>query len=185
VQPNSTSTRNWTFTESLLKGLRGDPTVDLNGDGQVRLEELARYTEQEMAFAEGQKSWFSTANGFAPTMNLAHAKHTVNREAGRRVEAQWQGKWWPAYVLQVSSGKTQVHYAGFGAEWDEWLGPDRVRAYKPRQLAAGTPIEVDWQDKWWPAKVVDSGLGLHLINYDGFGKEWDEWVGPRRIRSRN
>jgi hypothetical protein len=185
VQPNSTSTRNWTFTESLLKGLRGDSMVDLNGDGQVQLDELARYTEKEMAFAEGQKSWFSTANGFDPEMPLAQAKQVKDRGAGRRVEAHWQEKWWPAYALQTSNGKTHVHYAGFGAEWDEWLGPERIRQYQPKHLAVGTPVEVEWQEKWWPAKVVESSLGLQLIRYDGFGKEWDEWVGPRRIRSRN
>lgn len=185
VQPNSTSTRNWTFTESLLKGLRGEPTVDLNGDGQIRLDELARYTEEEMAFAEGQKSWFSTAHGFDRDMSLAQATQAKDRTAGKRIEAQWKGKWWPAYVLQASGTQTHVHYAGFGAEWNEWLGPDRVRPYQPKHMAAGMPVEVEWQEKWWPAKVVESSLGLQLIHYDGFGKEWDEWVGPRRIRPRH
>ena len=26
--------------------------------------------------------------------------------------------------------------------------------------------------------------GVHLIHYDGFDADWDEWVSPRRIKAR-
>ena len=132
VQPEEESTGNWTFTECVLKGLRGDPAVDLNGDGQVQLDELARYTKRKMSAAESQKAWFSTANGFAPDMVLSLTKgaRTAGVRVERKAEALWHGKWWPASVLQADNGKSLIHYDGYGAEWDEWVGADRLRIGK-------------------------------------------------------
>jgi hypothetical protein len=182
AQPNSASTGNWTFTNCLLQGLRGDPAADLNGDGLVLLDELARHTEAEMAFAEGQMPWFSTANGFDAALPLAAVLKQKDSRSGARVEVEWQGDWWPAQVLSVKNGKRFIRYAGYGAEWDEWVGPDRVRPYRPDQYQVGAAVQVEWERKWWPARVLDRRSGLHLIHYDGYGAEWDEWVGPRRIR---
>lgn len=50
TQLNSLSTGHWTFTECLLAGLSGDSAIDLDADGTVTLQELSRYTEDEMAF---------------------------------------------------------------------------------------------------------------------------------------
>ena len=130
VQPEEESTGNWTFTECVLKGLRGDPAVDLNSDGRVTLDELARYTKRKMSSAESQKAWFSTANGFSSNMILSQTKGgpKAGGQAGGKVEALWHGKWWPASVLQSVKGKTLIHYDGYGAEWDEWVGTDRLRS---------------------------------------------------------
>ena len=58
---HNTSTGNWTYSDSLLAGFRGEGQVDLNYDGVIELNELAHYTDLELAFLEGQKSMF-----FAP-----------------------------------------------------------------------------------------------------------------------
>ena len=182
VQPNCTSTGNWTFTECLLKGLRGDPSVDLNGDGQVLLSELAQRTVDDMAFDEGQMAWFSTANGFDAKMKLAAAAKKDDARIGDPIEIKWKDSWRHAHVLAVKDGKSLVHYVGQGNDDDEWVAPDRIRAYKPKEFPKGALVEVEWEKKWWPAKVMDSRYGLHSIHYDGYGPEWDEWVGPQRIR---
>src|SRR5262249_25030942 len=168
VQPSCTSTGNWSFTECLLKGLRGDPAVDLNGDGQVFLSELARFTEAEMAFDEEQMAWFSTANGFDAKMDLAAAQKKGDAPAGEHVEVEWGNKWWHAHVLSVKDGKSLVHYVRYGKEDDEWVGPDRIRPCKPKEFAAGAAVEVEWEGKWWPAKVKESRLGLNYIHYYGY-----------------
>ena len=61
---HNTSTGNWTYTDSLLAGLRGESQVDLNHDGVVDLNELAQYTDLELAFLDGQKSMFFAAPAF-------------------------------------------------------------------------------------------------------------------------
>lgn len=50
---------------------------------------------------------------------------------GDAVEVEWQGDWWPAHVTNMSSTfpiTYAIHYDGYGDEWDEWVGLDRIRA---------------------------------------------------------
>jgi hypothetical protein len=46
-------------------------------------------------------------------------------------------------------------------------------------------VEVEWRGSWWPAVVLEKrGAGRWLVHYDGHGSDWDEVVGPDRIRER-
>lgn len=51
------------------------------------------------------------------------------RAAGRKrkVEVEWHGSWWPATLLAPRGDKWLVHYDGYGADWDEIVGEDRIR----------------------------------------------------------
>lgn len=40
---------------------------------------------------------------------------------------EWKGSWWPGVVLKADGEKRYVHYLGYGDEWDEWVGPARLR----------------------------------------------------------
>ena len=61
----------------------------------------------------------------------------------------------------------------------------RAHPWKPKDYAIGTAVQVLWPDDgvWYDAKILEGKLGIHRIHYDGYGDEWDEWVGPDRIRS--
>lgn len=43
------------------------------------------------------------------------------------IEVQWKGKWWPATILKKDGDRTQIHYVGYGSEWDEWVTKERIR----------------------------------------------------------
>jgi hypothetical protein len=183
------STGNWTFSDSLLAGLRGEPTVDLNDDDVIALDELARYTELEMAFIEGQKSMFTAAATFPRRAQLAVVDDSADEEAdprvGQRIEAWDQNKWYRAKVIDADGDQLQVHYVGFDDKWDAWVGPDRVRPYRPGQFAEGDKVDVCWSDdKWYPARVLKAWYGIHLVRYDDEDASSDEWVGPKSIRLR-
>lgn len=48
---------------------------------------------------------------------------------GDDVDVEWNGQWWKGNVLSVSAGPTyRIHYVGWGPEWDEDVGPSRIRA---------------------------------------------------------
>lgn len=47
---------------------------------------------------------------------------------GQRVEIEWHGSWWDGEITETRSGLYKVHYTGWGAEWDEWVEPIRLRA---------------------------------------------------------
>ena len=182
---HNSSTGNWTFSDSVLAGLRGEALVDLNGDEIIELDEVARYTELELAFIEGQKSMFTAADEFPRKAKLVAVEDAVEPRVGQRVEVNYEGKWYRAKVIQADGDQLQVHYVSFDDSSDEWVGLDRIRPYQPAQFAEGDKVEVRWDDrKWYPARVLKAWYGLHLVRYDGDDASADEWVGPTAIRLR-
>ena len=180
------STGNWTFSDSVLSGLRGEPLVDLNGDQVIELQELARYGELELAFIEGQKSMFHATHAFPRKARLAVVEDEVKPRVGERIEVYSENQWYKAKSIDVDGEQLQIHYVNFGDSWDEWVGPDRVRPYQPAQFAEGDKVEVQWTDEqWYPATVLRGWYGLHMVRYEGFDESSDEWVGPSSIRLRS
>ncbi|QDX81659.1 hypothetical protein B9N43_10580 [Denitratisoma sp. DHT3] len=48
----------------------------------------------------------------------------------------------------------------------------------------GKAVSVRYAGTWYPAKVLrgPDKTGTCLVSYDGFGSNWDEWVGADRMR---
>lgn len=180
---DSSSTGNWTFTESLLAGLGGDARVDADGDGQVSFAELAQFTEQEMAFAEGQLAAWAVI-GTPAEWILAPAAPAPDPSYGRRVQLD-DGKGEAAWVVETDGDRLKVRTYGYEAQ-ERWVDAARVWPWSPKEFAVGTVVEVLWpQDGvWYDATVRESRLGVHRIHYEGYGEEWDEWVSADRIRAR-
>lgn len=129
-----------------------------------------------------------TAQAAQPTR--AAAAVTPRVAAGRSVEVLWGGQWWAAEVVEARSGLSRIHYTGWGNEWDEWVGPERIRAAAPaapvvplKAARVGQRIDVEWHGSWWPAEVVSVKNGFYKIHYAGWGSEWDEWVELSRMRA--
>lgn len=62
-------------------------------------------------------------------------------EVGQKVEVEWHGTWYPAVVIEAGQGQWKIHYDGYGDDWDEWVGPDRIKASgaKPARQVAEAP----------------------------------------------
>lgn len=43
------------------------------------------------------------------------------------VEVEWRGAWFPAVIVDKRGTRWLVHYEGYGSDWDELVGADRVR----------------------------------------------------------
>lgn len=176
------STGNWTFTEMLLAGFSGKSFADRNGDGEVSLSELAEDIKDDMAFAEGQRSTFVTSPNFPAQMLIAPAERKINSLISRRVEVHSEGDWYKARVIDARGSQYLVHYYGYDDRDDEWVTARQIRNPQPPQYAAGARVEVNWQGKWYPARVLTVDRGVHLIHYVGYDAGWDEWVSANRIR---
>jgi len=97
---------------------------------------------------------------------------------GDKVTVLWNGQWYPATVLEVGKTTWKIHYDGYGAEWDEWVGSDRIKvSYKK-----GDWIQVLWNKSWYKAQILDVNGSKYKIHYDGYGAEWDEWVTTDRMK---
>src|SRR5262249_20936783 len=54
AEASNLSSGNWTFTQAVLDGLRGEPLVDADGDGTVTLGELVGEVAAAMKYREAQ-----------------------------------------------------------------------------------------------------------------------------------
>jgi hypothetical protein len=119
---------------------------------------------------------------------FASAVHAQVCSTGDRADVLWKGKWYPASVTRVNSDQSRcyIHYTGYGSNWDEWVGADRIRVHARAAAGhnVGDAVMVKWKGKWYPASVLRAQGGQYYIHYDGYDNSWDEWVGHGRIRSR-
>ena len=120
--------------------------------------------------------------------------HGAICKVGDKAQVLWGGKWWSAKVIGVNKAgnRCKIHYKGYGSNWDEWVGPNRIRI-----TSSGTPpppssggyyvgqrIRVLWGGKWWKAKILKKSGSRYYIKYDGYGSKWNEWVTTARMKPR-
>jgi Caspase domain/Agenet domain len=176
------STGNWTFTEGLLAGLDGQAFVDADGNSSITLRELAAQIAESMAFAEEQICTFTTVGNFDPDIVVAAARPLRAPRIGQRVEVYAQKGWYRAQIIDVRGQELKIHYYGYEESDDEWVTDDRIREVTWKRYPIGTAVEVKWKRSWYPATVLNVHGGIHQIQYNDFGPEWNEWVASKRIR---
>ena len=117
--------------------------------------------------------------------------------AGDAVEVRFQGVWWPAHVVAaVRGGRWEITYDGYDREWDQLVGPQRIR---PRRGSAGNiaqgatipslsdlrhgqAVLIEWGGQWYAGSVLNIGKAGVWVRYEGYGHEWDEAVPLARLR---
>ncbi|HRH43676.1 MAG TPA: Tudor-knot domain-containing protein [Pyrinomonadaceae bacterium] len=180
---NSFSTANWTFTESLIYGFRGDSYFDENGDGKITLAELQENAEEDMLFGEEQVAEFEVNGNFTPNSIISLAnKRNSSKRIGEHIEAYSVDGWYKGFIRDEKDGKYQVRYYGYEESDDEWVAPDNIRSAKLTQYPVGAKVNVNWLGKWFVGTVLEIKGSSHYITFDGFGKQWDEWTPSKRIK---
>jgi hypothetical protein len=111
---------------------------------------------------------------------------------GTHVQVARQGQWYAAVIVQpMGEGRFLIHYDNTGNEWNEVVGPDRLKSLPPGTLAAGAPpdyhpgekVLVTYQKRLLLADVVmQVGTGSWRVHYDGYGPEAGEVAPADRIR---
>jgi hypothetical protein len=180
------STGSWTFTESLIAAMSGDPRLDIGDDGAIDFREAGVYAELEMAFVCGQLAMSGTTVGFPRDLVLSPAGKRDPR-IGERIEVKDENGWHHAEVVAIEGDASRVRYVG---DDDDDAGkvalspPLERRAYAPVTFPVASLVEVEWEGKWYDARVKDERHGVHFVHYVGDSASWDEWVGPDRIRAK-
>jgi hypothetical protein len=91
-------------------------------------------------------------------------------------------------VQPMQEGRFLIHYDNTGNEWNEVVGPDRIKRVDGPASAAndfkpGDKVLVTYQGRTLLADVVSqTGPEAWRVHYDGWGPEAAETVGPDRIR---
>lgn len=190
----NSSTGNWTFIESLIRALGGDPIVDQNHDGIITVTETNRYIHDHMKYLENQLAAFTPSPNFEKDFVLTHVNpHKSARDIpgpyriGDLLSAQDQeGKWYPSEILdwRPADGAYRVHFTGWDPKWDEWVGANRLkRIVKPR-LNVGQRYEVKWDDGNYYLASVTRSLEdyFYYVHYESEAGDDDEWITPERSR---
>jgi hypothetical protein len=174
------STDNWTFTQTVIDALRGDPLTDRDGDGRVTLGELGAEVRSAMAGRERQRA--GEALCMVPA-DLELAKTSGRRApgAGPYVEARTERGWEPARVLAREGDRTRVGLYRYADKVERDVAPDEVRAVTWKRYPVGAAIDVTWEGKVYEARVKSRDGDFHWIGYPGWSESWDEWVLSDRI----
>ncbi|HEY0427580.1 MAG TPA: agenet domain-containing protein [Pyrinomonadaceae bacterium] len=187
TQSNSSSTGNWTFTESLIYGFRGDSLADRNRDGKITFGEMAANSYDDMLFAEEQLSQTFFTGDFSEQSQMTAAKKANSPRLGDRIEAFDGDEWYRAIITDArADGEYKVHFYGYEYDEDAFVTDKQIRtALKAKQYSVGEEVEVESDDEWYPARVLKVIGGAHLVSYDHYSEEWNEWVSSDKIRSKS
>lgn len=119
--------------------------------------------------------------------------------AGSHVQVARAGQWFAATVLQAAgNGQYKIHYDNYASEYDEVVGPDRIKTPSPGALGAlgsllgtgptndfkpGEKVLVTYQGRLLLAEVImQTGADQWRVHYDGWGPEAAETAGVDRIK---
>ena len=202
----SASSENWTYTQALIDGLRGRPIIDRDGDGQIRLSEVAEEARQAMRYRERQPIGWAPI-GFADLV-LGPAAEWPKEQQALDLEGELfkRGDWVVARRLDGARGIARV----LGAKRDEdrplrlrleyydytdrafgWAREDRTDPVMFYEYPVGTRLRVEDDEVQYAARVVKVDAGMHLVHFEDWlpGSERepgdvlpdDEFVTPDQI----
>jgi hypothetical protein len=191
----NTSTSNWTFTQSIIDGLRGEPLIDANGDGKITLSELNVEVREAMKHMEGQKHGFKSSDipdDFVMAKASGPRPVSINAKLnpGSYVETPAGGTDHFGRVVGADGDKVRVQFYDYCDK--------RIVNYPAKDLKVSTrepgqgrlvvdggvkpDCQVEWQGQWYDAKVMKKEKDRWYIHYVGYDNSWDEWVAKDRIK---
>jgi hypothetical protein len=120
---------NWTFSQAILDGLRGKSYVDLNRDGYITVDEIAKHVQREIGDYEDNHSIYAKTPNFNGQLIIATASPT-NTTRPEPVEVWYKGEWWKARLLERSGEQARIRWIQLGydsPDQDEWVAADAIR----------------------------------------------------------
>jgi hypothetical protein len=177
------STGNWTFTQTLLDGLNGDPLADANGDGVITLDELAGEVSGAMKAREKQRYGYALhrlAGDFKLVATDRSRKPHAPPEGDFALKEYVQGKdargTRVGRIVDYAEGNYVVEFYDYSDKRLVNLPAANLSKIRFKTYKVGEQLKVLWQGQLYDAKVLDVAGDFHLITYPGWSHSWDEWV---------
>jgi len=120
---------NWTFSQAVLDGLRGEPYVDLNKDGCITVDEIAEHVKDDILVYENNRSIYRKTPNFNGKMIVAKTK-SVNVAAPEPVKVLYHGQWWKAKLMERRAGRGRIRWIQLGydaPDQDVWIRLNNIR----------------------------------------------------------
>lgn len=183
------STENWTFTQTVIDALGGDPLSDGDGNGRITLGELAGEVAAAMKNREHQRHGF-WQKGVPLDSVLAKAGARPPAVAGARfapgtyVRAERRGEVGVARVRDAGAKTSVVRFYHYNKAEDVIVEAGDLSALSFERFAVGSKLDVLWGGKIWDARVVRTEGDFHFITYPGWPSYWDEWILSDRVAGK-
>ncbi|NLF96614.1 MAG: hypothetical protein GX569_07740 [Candidatus Riflebacteria bacterium] len=178
------STGEWTFTRSLNQILSGTPLMKCD-ELELTAAVAADYIAYNMACAEMQLSNYHLTQKFPARFVLTRLKAAIGKNRphlGKYMIAIEDGIEYKVRIVDQNGKKCKVHYFGLDGEPDAWLDYTTLKPIHWKTWSVGSLIEVEWENEWYPARVLKREGNFHYIRYDDHEEIWNEWVAFDRIR---
>lgn len=188
AEASNLSTVNWTFTQTVVDALRGDPLADPDGDGAVRLGELASEVRDAMKHRERQRAGVALGS---VDPRLVVATRPASSTTVPPVPGPAPGSW-----VEVPRGSTSatarvvarpdrdhatVELYDYSDKSHLDVALSVLRPVRFARHPPGARLRVTWGGKVWDADVVEVEDDFHHITYPGWPTWWDEWIASDRI----
>ncbi len=189
VVPTDVSTGNWTFSNALLYGLQGKNFIDSNNNGSINLDELSKYIDEEMAVVEGQKAAYFVPKSMKNWVISSNIPAKKSPRIGERVMVDYGGEDYIGFIESAdANNKFNVRFYSYTNNETDWVEASRLKPFTcAKDLPIGTKVKAmsSADQKWYPGKVIKKFSCLHLIHYDDYDSEWDEWISSDNIKKSN
>lgn len=188
---SNTSTGNWTYTQTLIDALRGRSLSDLDADGAITLDELARETKTAMKYREAQRAGY-VRYGVDERLELARAEACAGCATpeptrpfarGSYVSAPREGGFATARVLAADApaGTLSVAFYDYAHETRTTVARADAKPIEFPTDAVGSSLDVTWGGSAYEATVLRVDDGFEYVTYPGFASSWDEWITSGRV----
>jgi hypothetical protein len=186
AEASNTSTGNWTYTQTTIDALKGDPLADRNRDGRVDLAEYATEVREAMKHRERQRAGVGFASipsnyVLGPASGAPPATATDAPAVGSYVATARNGKTAVARVLGRKPGSATIAFYDY-SDFSRVEAPlATLEPVRFTRHAVGAKLRVTWGGKVWDADVLKVEDDFHLITYPGWSSWWDEWIASDRV----
>lgn len=186
AEASNISTANWTYTQTLIDGLRGRLLQDRDSDGAVELFEVAGEVKDNLKHRESQRYGFAN-HGVPDELVLAPVARTSEPDGRSDTARQWVrakrgSKKDIARVLTVrDGGQALVEFYDYSAYDRRWVPVDGLEPVTLETWPVGSRLDVVWQNQVYVAKVLAVDDGFMRITYPGYESRWDEWISASRV----
>jgi len=184
----NTSTGNWTYSQAIIDGLRGDGIMDRNSDGKISLNEMGAEVRDAMKFRERQLNSYVVYNLDGDQTVFSEVRSKINRNnplTGNYVFATYNGKWEIARIKGVNNDQYDCEFYFYSDKQVQQLPKEKIRPPHFISYKTGEKINVEYEGKWYNATIEKQDGDFYFITYNDYDHSYDEWVLYDRIRTGN
>lgn len=178
----SASSENWTFTQALIDAFNGRPLTDRDGDGRIRLAEVAEDARAAMRHREAQPIGWAPV-GFGDLVIAETATWPADIAALEpKGDVFMRGDWVIARRLDGERGiarvlgaaraegrpvRLRLEYYDYSDRLFGWAREDRTDPVMFLAFPVGARLRVEHEEAIYAARVVRVEEGLHLVAFEG------------------